>query len=246
MPQIYSNILLTSDRKKISYRHYDYNHNKALLIAHGFYNSKDAVLLRDLAEGLIDAYDVFMFDFRGHGKSSGLFTWLTNEEEDLKAVFGYLKGKYAKIGIIAFSLGASAAINTLKHNAAVDSLVCVSAVSDFNKIDCQFWKLDWKGDFLYTLISPEGRKGKGVRPGAFWLKKHKPIESVGGVKIPILYIHGQKDWVVKPWHSQALYDNTHSIKKIVVIKNGPHAEYLMRDSREEFLGEIRDWFVSTM
>ncbi|MDP2924469.1 MAG: 2-oxoacid:acceptor oxidoreductase family protein [Candidatus Omnitrophota bacterium] len=32
----------------------------------------------------------------------------------------------------------------------------------------------------------------------------------------------------------------------ILIKNGPHAEYLMKDSREEFFREIREWFEATL
>lgn len=246
IPLLLSGILLTSDHQKIAYDHYNYGHDKVIVIVHGFYNSKDAVVLKKLALGLTDKYDVFMFDFRGHGKSSGLFTWTSKENRDLKAALDYLGGKYKKTGMIAFSLGGSVAINILAHDKRVDSLICVSTASDFNKIDYQFWKLDWKGDLIYTLFTSEGRKGKGFRPGSFWLKKQKPIDNVDKLQIPILYIHGEKDWVIKPWHSQVLYNKTTSKKKLVVIKNGPHSEYLLRDFPEQFISEVKEWFKNTL
>jgi pimeloyl-ACP methyl ester carboxylesterase len=245
-PLVLSGTLLTSDNQKISYRHYKTGHDKAIIIAHGFYNSKDAVILQRLAETLYDEYDVCMFDFRGHGKSSGLYTWTSKEGRDLKAVFDYVNGKYKKVGMLAFSFGGSVAINTLAHDLRVDSLICISSASDPNKVDYNFWKLDVKGDLIYTLFSAEGRKGKGVRPGPFWLKKEKPIDTVVKIKIPILYIHGEKDWVIKPWHSQALYDRTQSKKKSVIIKNGPHAEYLIRDYFGQFMAEVKTWFKETL
>jgi len=238
--------LTTQDSQKISYEHALNNHDRVIIIAHGFYNSKDAVLLQELKNGFVDEYDVFMFDFRGHGKSGGLFSWISNEGKDLKAVLDYIEGKYKKTGMIAFSLGASVAINTLASDKRVDSLICVSVASDPDKIDYNFWNLDLKGDLAYTLFTPDGLKGRGFRPGVFWRKKQKPIDNIDKVDIPVCYIHGEKDWVVKPWHSQALYDKTQSLKKLVIIKNGPHAEYLMKDSREEFLCEVREWLESTL
>lgn len=246
IPLILAGFLATSDRAKIAYRHYNCGHDKVIIIVHGFYNSKDAVILKRLAENLYADYDVFMFDFRGHGKSSGLYSWTSKEGKDLEAVLDYIDGKYKKIGMIAFSLGGNVAINNLAYDKRVNSLVCVSAASNFNKVDYQFWKLDWKGDFAYTLFSSEGRKGKGFRPGLFWLKKEKPIDNVDKIKIPILYIHGSRDWVIKSWHSQALYDKTQSKKRLVIVKNGPHAEYLLRDNQQEVLQEIRLWFKDTL
>ena len=206
----------------------------------------DLVLLQELKSRLLDEYDVFMFDFRGHGKSSGLFTWISNEGKDLKAVLDYIEGKYKKTGMIAFSLGASVAINVLAQDKRVDALICVSVPSDPDKIDYHFWNLDLKNDLAYTLFTADGLKGRGFRPGAFWLKKQKPIDNIDKLNIPVCYIHGEKDWVVKPWHSQVLFEKTQTKKKVVIIKNGSHAEYLMKNSKEEFIREIRSWFASTM
>lgn len=241
-----SGTLSTSDNHRISYHHYKAGHNKAILIAHGFYNSKASTELEKLRDALLTSYDVFAFDFRGHGESSGLFSWTTHEGKDLKAALDHLKGRYEKIGLIAFSLGGSISINVLSETSLAHSLVCVSAPCDFNRIDYKFWELSLKDDLIYTLFAKEGRKGKGVRPGAFWLKKKKPIDSVGEIKIPIFYIHGTRDWVIKPWHSRALYDKTHSIKKLVEIENGPHAEFLMKGNSQKFIGEIKSWFEKTL
>lgn len=246
MKELSLGTLITKDKHKIAYRHYVQGFDKVIIIAHGFYNSKDAVVLEQLADIFLDAYDVFMFDFRGHGKSSGLFTWISKEGEDLKTILDYLDKRYIKKGIIAFSMGGSISINVLAKYPKADSLICVSTPSEFEKIDYHFWELDWQGDFIYTLATAEGKKGKGIRPGKFWLKKDKPIENVSKLTIPILYIHGEKDWVIKPWHSQSLYEKTVSKKKLVIIKNGPHAEYLTRDYFEQFTTEVKAWFKETL
>ena len=99
---------------------------------------------------------------------------------------------------------------------------------------------------FYTLFTSEGRKGRGFRPGPFWLKKERPIDNVAKLSIPVLYIHGGKDWVISPWHSKALYEKTNSTKKLVMIKKGPHAEYLMKNSKKELAEEIRKWFEQTL
>ncbi|MFH1876196.1 MAG: alpha/beta hydrolase [Candidatus Omnitrophota bacterium] len=244
--KVLKDTLIAQDGQKISYEHTVNNHDRVVIIVHGFYNSKDAVLLQELKNNLLDVYDILMFDFRGHGKSSGLFSWTSNEGKDLKIVLDYREGKYKKTGMIAFSLGASVAINVLAQGSRVDSLMCVSAASDPDKIDYNFWNLDVKGDLAYTLFTLDGLKGRGFRPGAFWRKKQKPTDNIDKVHIPVCYIHGEKDWVVKPWHSQVLYEKTQSVKKLIFIKNGSHAEYLIKDSKEEFIREVREWLEATL
>lgn len=238
--------LLTSDNTEISYLHYKNGYDKVIIVAHGFFNSKDSELLQELAAKLSQGYDVFMFDFRGHGKSNGLFTWTSSEDEDLLTVLNYIKGKYKQTGLIGFSLGGSISINVLAHTDLINSFICVSAPSDFHKIDYKFWELNWENDINYSLFQKQGRQGKGVRLGPFWLPKTKPLDSVKKIKVPALYIHGDKDWVIKPWHSEILHKNTLSRKKLVIIKDGPHAEYLMRKFSREFISEVKTWLEETL
>jgi len=238
--------LITSDKESIAYCHYKNNHSRVVIIAHGFFSSKDITLFKKLANSLLDEYDVFTFDFRGHGRSSGLFTWTSKESQDLEAVLNYLKNKYDKIGLVSFSLGAATSINTLSETGCVDSLICVSAPSEFNRIEYKLWQLDWETDIVYNLFSREGRAGKGIRPGPFWLKKNKPIESLEKINIPVLYIHGDKDWVIKPWHSEALYEKTISKRRLVIIKNGPHAEFLIRKFPDKITGLIKGWLKESL
>ncbi len=63
---------------------------------------------------------------------------------------------------------------------------------------------------------------------------------------PILYIHGGKDWVISRAHSQKLYEKTKSKKKIAIIEDGSHAEYLLRKNADETLRLIRKWFKETL
>lgn len=240
----FSGILVTKDKQQIHYDHYLNNHKEAVIIAHGFFNSKDSVLIRKLGLQLQKDFDTIIFDFRGHGQSQGLFSWTAKEHLDLQAVLTYAQKKYKKIGLVGFSLGASIGIITLAKTESVDSLVAISPVADLTKIDYHFWKLDFNKDILYNL--GEGREGKGVRPGPFWLKKDTPLKLISRIKIPILYIHGDADWVIKPWHSKILYKQTRSEKRKVILKNGPHAEYLLREYEREIVDLIRDWFSKTL
>ena len=245
-PTVVSGMLTTVDHQKISFQHFKNGSRAVIIIAHGYYNSKQAVVLQQLAQALGKEFDIFMFDFRGHGKSSGVFTWTSRESNDLKAVLDFIAPQYSRKGLIAFSIGASISINLLATDKRVDSFICVSAPSDMSRIDYWFWALDWKGDAVYTFFNPKGRIGKGVRPGPFWLAKKKPIDNVGKITTPIMFIHGSRDWVIRPWHSEALYKKAAGVKKIIFIKNGSHAEYLIRDYPEQFVADVKNWFFDTL
>ncbi len=235
----------TADGIDIAYDHYQRGHEKLIIIAHGFFNSKQAVLLKQLAADLSGAYDVAALDFRGHGKSSGLFCWTAKEYLDLKALLDHLRPKYKKVGVIGFSLGAAIAMITASRYADIDSIIAVSPPAAFWKIENCLWQLDFKTDILYHYFD-QGIIGQGCRPGPLWLKKDRPIDLVPHLKIPICYIHGEKDWLIKPWHSKALYEKTTAVKKLAIIKNGPHAEYLILRNHDEFLGLARNWFNETL
>jgi len=241
-----SGFLATPDNEKISYRHCCAGKDTVVIVCHGFYNSKDSDYLVSLTNALSSEYDVFAFDLRGHGKSSGLFAMTSREENDLAAVLDHLKGKYRKVGMISFSIGSAIAINVLSKRNDVQSLICISPVSDVSRIDYHFWDLDIANDLIYTLFTSSGKKARGVRLGPFWLWKEKPAENVKKLQIPVLYIHGSKDWVIRPHHSRRLYANTRSKKKFVFIENGTHAEYLLRDHYQDMLVLIKDWFSQTI
>lgn len=198
-----------------------------------------------LAENLNHEFDVIVFDFRGHGLSQGLFYWTAREYLDLLAVAEFANKHYAKIGVIGFSLGAASSIIAASKTAHIDSIVAVSAPVELGKIEYRFWNVDIKNELFFNIFG-KGRHGKGVRPGPFWLNKEKPLDVVKKMQVPIFYIHGDKDWVVGHWHSEKLYSHTQGLKRLNIIKNGPHAEYLFKEYPDELLMLSRTWFHETL
>lgn len=242
---ITSNIIKTQDGQSIAVNHHQNGHRKVVIIAHGFFNSKDAALLVELAEALDDQYDIISMDFRGHGKSSGLFYWTSREYRDLEAVLHYAKQSYDKAGVIGFSLGAATTLIAASRSDLIDSVVAVSAPTEFWKIEYRLWELNIENDIIYNWFG-RGKVGKKVFPGPFWQKKHKPIDLVENILCPVMYIHGDTDWLIKHWHSEALHKKTKAQKHLAIIKGGLHAEYLVRKNKVETVGLIRTWFKETL
>lgn len=90
-------------------------------------------------------------------------------------------------------------------------------------------------------------EGKGAKVNLFFSFKRKPINEVKKIKnIPLLFIHGKKDWIIKDYHSQKLYENAQCPKKIELIEGGLHAERLIQQYPEKMESFIDDWFNQTL
>lgn len=238
--------LATSDGHSISTYHYHTNHKQVIVFAHGFYNNKDVYLFRKLILHFSEYFDVIAFDFRGHGKSTGLFRWTAREEKDLEAVVDYAKEqKYERVGVIGFSLGAAIALISASRKRDIHSVIAVSPPYDFWKINYQFWKSEMWQDLKLNL----GRKGLGkhILPGNPFEKKTRPIDIVDKIApTPVFFVHGQDDWLIDPRHSKMLFERAKDPKEILIIPKTGHAERIYDAQPEVFVKACVDWFRRTL
>jgi fermentation-respiration switch protein FrsA (DUF1100 family) len=164
----------------------------------------------------------------------------------LQAVITYAKvNHYAKIGVIGFSFGAAIALIEASSHQNIDSVIAVSAPADLKSINYHFWEKDmWKD--LILNFGQKGR-GKGIRLGSASLQKIRPIDIVSKISpAPILFIHGEKDWLIKPSHSQRLFDMAKPPKALTIIKNGGHAERIFDEFGDQFMKICLDRFRETL
>jgi len=238
--------VMTEDGKRIALVHVKRGFSKVVIIAHGFYNNKDTFLFRGITEAFSKEYDVIVFDFRGHGKSSDRFSWTAHEQKDLQAIITYAKeNHYMKIGVIGFSLGAAVALIEVSNYHNIDSLIAVSTPVDLKSINYHFWEKDMWED-LKLNFGIKGQ-GKGIRPGNPFLKKIRPLDIVDKVSpTPVLFLHGEKDWLVKPSHSQRLFKKANNPKTLTIIKDGGHAERMFDVFPDQFMKICLDRFRETL
>ena len=238
--------VMTEDGKRIAFSHIKGGFSKVVIVAHGFYTNKDTVLFRRMADAFSKEYDVIVFDFRGHGKSSDVFTWTALEQKDLRAITAFAKeNNYAKIGVIGFSLGAAIALIEASCQKSIDSVIAVSSPADLGSINYHFWEKDMWADLMLNF-GIKGR-GKGVRPGSPSLQKIRPIDIVNKISpTPVLFIHGEKDWLVELSHSQLLFDGAKDPKALTIIKDGGHAERIFDVFPEQFMKICLDRFRETL
>jgi len=238
--------LYTSDNVAIAYEHFKKGFDTVVIICPGFYNSKENRWMQKTVDLVASHHDVIIFDFRGHGKSKGKYTWSAKEHLDVNAVIDYAKTKgYRRIGILAFSLGAASAVNAVSERNDIDSMILISCPTSFKMVDYHFWEPGMWDDLFDNIAC--GWEGKGAETDNIFIHKTKPIDTIDDIKeTPILFIHGTNDWVIDEKHSKKLFNAAVGPKKLEIIKGGLHAERMVQKSPESMNKLIDDWFNETL
>ncbi len=155
--------------------------------------------------------NVFIFDYRGYGRSRG---WLTEEGtyRDAMAAYRWLKTKCPELPIILFgrSLGANVAADLA---AKVDAAALIYE-SGFNSVQDL-------GSELFPFLP--------VR----WMTKYKynAIDKVQNIKMPILAIHSPQDEIVPFRHGKRFFEAANEPKRFLEISGGHNEGFIVSEER---------------
>ena len=234
--------LKTKDKIDIAINYYQNEHDEVVIIAPGWCMTKDSDAFRRIAEMFAAYFDVISFDFRGHGKSGGMYTFTAKEIMDINTVVRFArKNNYKKIYLAGFSLGAAISLIYASKSRFIDKVIAVSAPSDFDKIENQMWKKEAWGE---TFKKFELNRFASIRPYPIPLCKTKPIDIVDKIKASTLFIAGEKDPTVHSWHTKELYDKAICKKEYKEYKNGCHAEDLFLHFEKNFTTLCLNWLMN--
>lgn len=181
--------------------------NKSLFVDNSHYLSKKG-------------FNCFTFDFSGRGRSEGDYSKVSIETQmrDLQIVINFVKEKYKDYAIIAQSFGNSSTI-ALQHDAK--ALILMGSFAkpkkDLSKI---FTELDFKG--YSKRISSQGEEF--IIGPKYWsdFEKFDLKELISKLKIPVLFIHGEKDTNILESSARELFNSVSSTKRFVKIKDSSH------------------------
>lgn len=232
--------LKTQDGVKIAINRLKTGHYSVLIIAHGWFMTKDSKYFTDMANAFSKNFDVISMDFRGHGKSSGFYTFTSKEPQDLKTVVNYAKKHYNKIYLIGFSLGGALALIHSAIEKDIDRVIAVSAPHSFIKIENHMWK---KEAWWHSFRKFEFIRWVTVRPSLIIGKKIRPIDIVDKIEVPTLFIAGKKDVTVRAWHSLSLFRKAKCQKHFELFEDCCHAEDLFYQERERFIRVCTNWLL---
>lgn len=162
-------------------------------------------------------YNVFIFDYRGFGQSTGNPT-PKGTFEDSQAAIEYIQQMHdidtSKLLILGQSLGGNNAIAAV--GAGDKTGICGMV------IDSTF--------FSYSSIANEKIFGAGwLMDDRYSAERH--IQALA--PIPLLFIHGTADDVIPHHHTQKLYELATSPKQLIIILNGLHIMALTESTYQD-------------
>ncbi|HIH50661.1 MAG: alpha/beta fold hydrolase [Candidatus Micrarchaeaceae archaeon] len=206
--------------------------NTCIILCHGATVDKEEDgIFTDLSRKLSNAgFATFRFDFMGHGESEGdtINTTIKGEAQDIDSASKLLISKgYKKFGIVAASFsGGPASYFVLSHQDKVKALIYWNSVLEYKSL-LKRWIAEGNEQRLKEkgyIIRRRTRYGKKLIEEVSELRPWKELYKI---KIPVLFIHGDKDSSV-PYEQSVKYSKM--IKAKLETIHG--AEHGFHDSKK--------------
>ena len=209
----------------------------AIVLMHGVRANRLSML--DRARFLSRAgFSVLLFDFQSHGESTGnQITFGYLESQDAQAAVEFLRtvAQGERIGVIGVSMGGAASLLAsppLDVNAMVLEMVYPTinqAVS--NRLSMRLGT--WAGIFT-PLLTWQLKPRLGVSADAL-----QPIDRVGQIPIPKLFIVGAEDQHTTLEESRQMFSAAAEPKELWVVEGAKHID-LHAEKKEEY----QQWVLS--
>jgi len=202
--------------------------NKVVLLAHG-YGGKHCEMANYAKIFEKRGYDIFAIDHRCHGESEGKdLTMGEKESQDLLLWINYLVqlNPHYKIVLHGLSMGASTVCITCGEKLPSNVVLAIedcgydNAYKQFSSV---YFKRKFSMGLIFKIFYSFTKKTKNLD-----LKKVDPMQELKNSKIPIMFIHGDKDTFVP---TEMIFTLSSSVpdqrKHIYLAENADHAEAYM-------------------
>jgi uncharacterized protein len=186
-------------------------HGNAGNISHRVDNIK--YLHRSLSRPLLP--NIFIFDYRGYGKSSGRLSDLSEEAtyHDADGALTYLRGRqdlaHTKLVYFGRSLGAGIAVEMARRQAPAGLILETpfTSIPDMARVLLPFFPI---GGLLRT--------------------KYDSLGKMQGIRVPLLVLHGDRDDVVPYELGRRLFEAANPPKTFYTIRGARHNDtYIVGD-----------------
>ena len=160
-------------------------------------------------------YDVFTFDYRGYGMSTGIPSFpqvVTDGDKVMQFVQDLYKDQNLPIIVYGQSLGSLIAANVVKTSKVkVDQVVFEGGMYSLNQVSANILSKRW---FTWPF-----------QPMGYVLMSHrynfkKSMDDYP--KVPTLLLHSKKDPIISPKQSQRMYDKLTESKCLILVDEPAH------------------------
>ena len=209
--------------------------DKYVIISHGYTDNRFGAM--KYAKMYLDlGYNVIAWDLRGHGENEPTFcTYSARECRDLDALIRDTRSRYPGMKVLGLhgeSLGSASTLAALQFKPQVDFVVA----------DCGFSNI---ADVLKGGLKAMHVPGWFVNVASLCAKVKfgysyqdmRPIGSLSGNTVPILFIHGAEDTFITPAHSEAMQKATKGCSELHLIQGASHANSILT-APEEYRGIV--------
>jgi pimeloyl-ACP methyl ester carboxylesterase len=164
-------------------------------------------------------FDLFMIDYRGYGKSSGRITSQAQLQADVQAAWDTIAPAYAGKKRVLFgrSLGTGLAV-PLALQVQPDLTVLASPYASVRALAAEVYPWVPSALLRYPLLTDEALAHLGT---------------------PVLLVHGERDDLIGPHHSEAL-KKAHPPARLHIVKGAGHNDLQSFDDYRRVLRQALD------
>ncbi len=199
-----------------------------LLLCHGYRKSKETL---HAYLKMFPDYNIFMFDFRGHGESGGDLTTIGYlETQDVIAAAQFMDQEMTSRNkrrlpmlAIGVSMGGASLIKALSQEPSLcDAIVIDSTYAVlWDEIQLVFTKKSGLPLFPFLPIM----KTMGTYYAGCDIAKMRPVDDIKNVKVPMMLIHSSIDHFMPTYHALKLYNSAVQAERNIKLWIGPPADH---------------------
>ncbi len=201
-----------------------------------------------VARHLHDAgFNVFLYDSRRHGDSGGRFcTYGFYEKHDTSTMISYLEGRkdvhIGKIGLLGSSMGAAVAIQVAALDRRVSSVLAESGFATLRTVYDEYQKriikVPWH--YLRNIVIKRSEHIAHFKASAV-----SPLEAVRKVHVPVFFMHGTADNLIKHVYTERVFANANEPKELWLIDGARHNN-MAEVGGGEYFRRIVEFFDRTL
>ena len=201
--------------------------DRYILISHGYTDNQFGSL--KYTKMYLDlGFHVIIYDLRGHGENEETFcSYSARERKDLDVLIKDSRERYpgAQVfGIHGESLGAATSVACLSYKPQIDFAVADCGFSDISGVLKGGIRSMHLPGWLIDIASLFAKLRYG-----YSYNDMRPIDSLKENRIPVLFLHGEKDSFILPENSERMSMETGGYSEFYLIPGAGHAESILKE-----------------